>query len=65
MEVPRLGDPSELQLPACTTATATQEPSHVGDLHPSSQQHRRTLNPLNEARDQTHDLLDTCQICHH
>ena len=39
MEVPRLGVPLELQLPAYTTATATQDPSHVWDLHHSSQQH--------------------------
>ena len=31
MEVPRLGVESELQLPADTTATATQGPSHVCD----------------------------------
>ena len=29
MEVPRLGVESELQLPACTTATATPDPSPV------------------------------------
>ena len=29
MEVPRLGGESELQLPAYTTATATQDPSHI------------------------------------
>ena len=28
MEVPRLGVKSELQLPACTTATAMADPSH-------------------------------------
>ena len=33
MEVPRLGVQSELQLPAYTTATATQHPSLVCDLH--------------------------------
>ena len=32
MEVPRQGDESELQLQAYTTATATQDPSHVCDL---------------------------------
>ena len=37
MEVPRLGVESELQLPVCATATATQCPSHVCDLHHSSQ----------------------------
>ena len=36
MEVPRLGVESELQLPAYTTVTATQDPSCVCDLHHSS-----------------------------
>ena len=36
MEVPRLGVKLELQLPAYTTATATQDLSHVFDLHHSS-----------------------------
>ena len=40
MEVPRLGVESELQLPAYTTATATQDQSHVCDPHYSSQQCR-------------------------
>ena len=36
MEVPRLGVELEPQLPAYyTTATATQDPSHVCDLHHS------------------------------
>ena len=38
MEVPRLGVKSELQLPAYSTATATQDPSHVCNIHHSSQQ---------------------------
>ena len=51
MEVPRLGVESELQLPAIATATATPmpDPSHICD-------------PLNEARDQTHILMDTSRI---
>ena len=52
MEVPRLGVELELQLLAYATATATQDPNHVCDLHHSSQQHR-ILNPLSEARDRT------------
>ena len=40
MEVPRLGVKSELQLPACATATATPDLSHLSDLHRSSQQQR-------------------------
>ena len=56
MEVPRLRVPSELQLPAYTTATATPDPSRVFDLHHSSQQYR-ILNPLRGSRDQTHNLM--------
>ena len=52
MEVPRLGVQSELQLPATATATATQEPSCVCDLHHSLWQHR-ILKPLSQAKDQT------------
>jgi len=40
MEIPRLGVQLELQLPAYTTATATQDPSHVWDLH-----HKLTAMP--------------------
>ena len=47
MEVPRLGVQSELQLPAYTTATATQDLSHICDLPHSSRQ-CRILNPLSE-----------------
>ena len=52
MEVSRLGVELELQLLAYTTATATLDPSHVCDLHHSSQQ-RWIPNPLSEARDRT------------
>ena len=50
MEVPRLEVKSELQLPAYITATATRDPSHICDLHHSSEQDR-ILNPLKEATD--------------
>ena len=40
MEVPSLGVKPELQLPAYTTATATQHPSHICNLHHSSQKHQ-------------------------
>ena len=59
MEVPRLGIELELQLPA--TAIATQDPSHVCDLHHSSWQ-RRILNLLSKARDQTCILTDASQV---
>ena len=57
MEVPRLGVESELQLPASTTATVTQDLSCVCDLRYSSRQHW-ILNVLSKARDQTHILVD-------
>ena len=63
MEVPRLGVESELQLQAYTTATATPDPSHVCDLHRSSQQ-RQILNPRSEARDGTHIFMDTSWVHH-
>ena len=56
MEVPSLGVKSELYLPAYATATATRDPSRIGDLHHSSWQHR-TLNPLSGARDWTCVLM--------
>ena len=56
MGVPRLGDQSELQLPAYTTATATPDPSH--NLSRSLWQ-LRILNPLSEGRDWTYILIDT------
>ena len=47
VDVPKLGVESELQLPAYATATATSDPSHVCDLHHSSQQ-SQILNPLRQ-----------------
>ena len=47
MEVPRLGVESELYPLAYTTATVMPDPSHVCDLHLSSQQ-RQVLNPLSK-----------------
>ena len=64
IEVPRLGVKLELQQPAYTTATAMLDPCHVCNLHHSSQQ-RQILNPLSEARDGTHNLMVTSQICFH
>jgi len=56
VEVPRLGVESELQLPAYTRATATQDPSRVCNLHHSSQQ-RWIHNPLSKPRDGTRNLM--------
>ena len=61
MEVPRLRIKSELQLPAYTRATVTQDPSRVCDLYHSSQQ-QQILNPQSEARVRTCVLMDTNQI---
>ena len=61
MEVPRQGVESELWLLAHATATAMPGPSHVCDLHQSSQQHW-ILNPLIEARDRTCNLRVPSQI---
>ena len=59
MDVPRLEVDSELQLQAYTTATK-QDPGCIFDLtRLHSLQQRQTLNPLSEARDQTHNLMDT------
>ena len=52
MEIPQLGVKSELQLPAYTIATATQDLNLIWDLHHSSWQHW-ILNPLIKARDRT------------
>ena len=59
-------DPIQLKLKllAYTTATATRDPSHICDLHHSSQQ-RRILNPLSKARDQNCVLMDANQIHFH
>ena len=50
MEVSRLGPELDLQLQACTTATAMLDLSYICDLHCSLQQHQ-ILNPLSEASD--------------
>ena len=62
VEVPRLGVKLELQLPAYAIAIATPDPSCVFDLHHSSRQHQ-ILNPLSEARNRTHNLMGSSQVC--
>ena len=57
----RLGVESELQLPA--TATTVQDPSHICNLCHSLWQHW-ILNPLSEARDRTHILMDASRVCY-
>ena len=58
MEVPRLGVELELQLLAYITAIAMWDLSCTCSLCCSSQQHQ-ILNPMSEARDQTHILMNT------
>ena len=53
---------SRIRAVAYTTVTTTPDPSHICDLHQSSQQ-RWILNPL--ARDGTCNLVDTSQIHFH
>ena len=62
MEVPRLEVKSELQLLAYPTATATPDSSRICELPHSSRQHH-IPDPLSEAGDQTHILMDTSWIC--
>ena len=64
MEVPKLGVKLELQLPVYATATAMRDLSYICDLHHSSLQHW-ILNPLSEARDQIHILMDTSRVHFH
>ena len=58
IEVPRLRVEFE---PAYATATATLDPSCIWDLCCSLQQ-CRILNPLSEARDRAHILMDTSLV---
>ena len=64
MEVPRLGVELELLLPVYATATATPEPN-VSVTYPTAHDNARSFNPLSEARDQTHILMDTSQVHYH
>ena len=56
MEIPKLEVKLELQVP--TYATARQDPNHLCNLHHSCW----ILNPLSEARDPTHILMDTSPV---
>ena len=58
MKVPRLGVESQLQLPACTTATATLDLSHIRDLHSSLRQ-QWILDPWSKVRGWSHILMET------
>ena len=58
MEILRFGVELELQLLAYTTATALQDLSGICNLDHSLPQ-CQILNPLSEARDQTHILMGT------
>ena len=60
-ELPRLGVELELQLPAYATATPTQNPSLVCNLHCTLQQ-GWIFKLLSKARDQTCILRDTSTV---
>ena len=64
MEVPRVGIESELQLQAYTTAIEMWDLSCICDLYHSLWQ-CQILNPLGEARDQAHILMDTSEFSIH
>ena len=61
IETPKRGVESELQLPAYTTATATPDLSHICNVHCSLRQ-GWILNPLREARDGIHILMDASRV---
>ena len=63
MDVPRLEVESELQLLAYTRATAVPDPSHICDLGRKLGQ-CQIFNPLSEARDRTHILMDAMFLTH-
>ena len=62
-EVPKLGVELEIQVPAYSRATATQDLSRVCDLHHSSWQ--CWILPMSEARDWTRILMDPSWVCYH
>ena len=57
----RLGVGLEMQLLACTTSTATQDQSHICDIHHSSWW-LQNFNPLSNGQDRIHILMDASQI---
>ena len=61
MQVPRLGLKSELQLLAYTTAAAMPDLSCICDLCCNLWPHQ-ILNPLSEAKDGIHILMDTRRL---
>ena len=62
MEVSGLGVESELQLLAYVTATATECPSYICNLHTTAHHNTGSFNPRSEARDQTRILMDTSWV---
>ena len=61
MDIPRLGVILELQLPACTTTTATLDPSDTFGLHHSLQQ-CQVLNPLSHNKNSKHIFISNFSL---
>ena len=61
MEVPRLGSNQSCSHQPLPQPQQWQDLSHICNLHHSSQQHQ-ILNPLSEASDQNHILMDTSRV---
>ena len=61
MKALRLGVESELHLPPYASATATWDLNCVCDLYHSSGRHQ-ILNPVSEARNGIHNLMDTSWV---
>ena len=59
MEVPRLEVKSQLQIQACSAATATLDLGCIWAYVAAACNNARFLTPLSEARDQTRFLTDT------
>ena len=51
----------EIHPPDYNTPKKNMDPSLICGLHHSSQQHQN-LNPLSEARDQTHIMMDASRV---
>ena len=62
IDVPRLGVESELKLRTRSQPQAKTSELHLGTMSQLSGRQLWILNPLSEAREQTHILVDTCWV---